>query len=154
MKNIIHGTLRLLLATGGIYLLCSYFSKDVPFSSITSLSAGALTGVFLFFQLCSCFILYMGINAVREFMQKRIKLRVMYVVSALMCLSILLLAIFGTDDSKADTKEPATGWEFLYLLGFVAILYFIVADFIALFIKKRKKKDYSDLDFETAETGK
>lgn len=78
----------------------------------------------------------------------------MYVVSALMCLSILVLAIFGPDDGKDDAKEPATGWEFLYLLGFIAILYFIVADFIALFIKKRRKKLYSDLDFETAETGK
>jgi len=78
----------------------------------------------------------------------------MYVVSTLMCLSILLFAIFGTDDAKDDAKDPANGWEFLYLLAFIAILYFIVADFITLFIKRRKKKVFSDLDFETAEAGK
>jgi len=77
----------------------------------------------------------------------------MYAVSALMCLSILMLAIFSTDDGKDKATEPATGWEFLYLLAFAAILYFIVADFIALFIKK-KKKVYNDSDFETTEARK
>ena len=149
MKSIIHGTLRFLLAIGGIYMFCQYFSENHNISTFfRSASRGEIAAVYVVLQLISCFVLYMAINGVRDFMHKRIRMRVMYVINTLLFLSIVLFGIFGKSDGK-ETNDPPSDWDFLYGLALLAIIYFTVYDFIALFIKRKNHIEKRRMEFET-----
>jgi len=138
MKPIIHGTLRLLLAIGGIYLLCDHFAENYKLSTfLKTASTGGFVAIFVFLQMMSCFVLYMGINGIRDFMRKRIRMRLMYAVNALIILAAILYTVLSKDDGTGKSDPPGN-WDFLYLLGFLAIIYFMVYDFIMLFIKRKK----------------
>jgi hypothetical protein len=65
MKAIIHGTLRSLLALGGIYLFFDHFAENYkPSTFLKTASTGDFVGIFVFLQMMSCFVLYMGINGI------------------------------------------------------------------------------------------
>ena len=69
-RLLIQGILRLLLATGGIFEVVDFLTQPDTFKDLKTLKFSLVAGIFVVFQLLSCFIIYMAANAVREFMQK------------------------------------------------------------------------------------
>jgi len=76
----------------------------------------------------------------------------MYAVNALIILAAILYTILSKDDGTAKSDPPGN-WDFLYLLGFLAIIYFMVYDFIALFIKRKKHVEKKEQEFEIENLG-
>ena len=130
-RLLIQGILRLLLAAGGIFELIDFLTQPDTFKDLKTLKFSLLVGTFVTFQLISCFIIYMAVNAVREFMQKKARFRLMYIVNAIMTLA---LTVYFIIDPKKDLKMYG---KITYSTAILIMLYFVAADFITLFLKKK-----------------
>ena len=149
MKNIIHGILRSVVALAFIYTVYVYVSMELRFSSLGLTGSGYWLGFLIGVILCLCVIFYMSINGVRDFMKKRIKLRALYVIVALLTLITLLSTSIRLSRS---IERPLTKMDLVSYLSLLLMLYFTVVDFIELFIKKGEEKLYTDSDFEAADS--
>jgi hypothetical protein len=70
----------------------------------------------------------------------------MYAVNTLVVLIAILYSILSKGNNTAK-DDPPGNWDFLYLLGFLAIIYFMVYDFITLFIKRKKHIEKKEPEF-------
>jgi hypothetical protein len=130
MKNIINPILRILIALVGVYILFAYIfeeirSGDIKFR-IFKFEFFAITGITVIV------IAYMMINAGREIMQKRIKLRGLYVIIAIVTLISLVQALSLSGNLA---NGGATGTDFISCVTLILMLYFSIADLVELFLK-------------------
>jgi len=147
MKGVIHGILRCLLTLGGCYLFY-FFIIGVP-DALRYYHGPYLIRTLVFGQLILCFIVYMSINSLREFMRKRITLRVLYVIMALITIVLIAVAVFDFAGRSFDKPPPAS--DIIAYLAMLVMLYFTISDFIQLFVKKKEERVYTDADFEAAD---
>lgn len=141
-----------MVAFAGISIIYNYISSMVSYGSLLLSSTTVLFTFLIFIFLTLCVVVYMGVNSVREFMQKRIKLRPLYMVMAILTLVSLLAGAVRV--SRVYATRPLHIIDLIYYLTLVLMVYFTVVDFIQQFIKKKEEKFYTDADFEAAEEEK
>lgn len=149
MKNIVHGILRLLVALAYVYTLYRSALTLIRFG-VSPLNSGVMLSVYVLVILLSlCVVVYMGVNCVREFLQKQIKLRALYVITAI----LTLISLFGATMRLigAYGRRPIHVADMISYVTLALMIYFTVVDFIELFIKKAEKKFYTDSDFQAAD---
>lgn len=132
MKNIIQGTLRLFVALVIVLLLGINITNGNTKTDTSNVPMAI--GYYLSWVLFLLCFLYMLLNALREFKEQRIKYKGMYWVSAfifIICNVVWIPVMMRTENFL----------DFKIIIGTVFILcslYFIIADFIALYIKRKK----------------
>lgn len=97
-------------------------------------------------QLMLCFVLYMTSNGVREFMGKRIKLRVLYVITAI--ITLLIIGAATLELNPQTFVKPMLASDIIAYMALLVMLYFTISDFFQLFIRKKEEKFHSDAEFE------
>jgi len=138
MYKTISGILRIFLAiTAGVsfYNNCN---KLQTFQSFPTMTYGAKVGTIALLVLITNFMVYMVANGIREIKNKRIMLTAMYYI---ICLTYLLIALiiipFAHIDPQISYFSITT---ILTIISVLLAVYYFIADFITLFIIKRKTK--------------
>jgi len=141
MKNVLNPVLRILIALVGVYTLFAYILAEVRSGDIKyrifKFEFLAITGITLIV------IIYMTINARRELMEKRIKLRGLYVIIAIVTLILLVQSISVIGNL---TNGAATGTDFISFVTLIFLLYFSIADLAELFLKSHEEDSVIDAE--------
>ena len=137
MYKTVSGILRVFLAiTAGVsfYNNCN---KLQTFQSFPTMSYGAKVGTIALLVLMANFVVYMAVNGIREIKNKRIMLTAMYYI---ICLTYLLIAIIIIPSSHIDPQISYLSiTTIITIISVLLAVYYLIADFIALFIKRKTK---------------
>jgi hypothetical protein len=133
MKTIISGVLRIALTL--MFSIQSFINliQMNSFEKFPSASIGHKAGLITILLMVLNLVFYMIFNAVRDFNNKPIRLKPFYIIFLL----TTLIAIM----SIMPIGNIPTGKLILLLIYAVLIVYFIINDFICLWLKKSVKID-------------
>jgi len=131
MNRIVSGILRCVLALAFAIQSTLNFIKTNFFKDFSSLRIGSQCAEILIFILTINFVFYLIFNSLRDFKQKAIGLKAMYILFTLTIL-IAILSLYPF--------EGISGTDLILgLIYAVLIVYFIVGDFINLWLRKSVK---------------
>jgi len=134
MVNVIAGIVRLILSLIFIIFSVISFIQLHEFQDYSSMSAGSKSGVFIVLFLILNFPTYMILNGIREINNKRIKFKFMYIVVAIT--EAIITLVFVRDFKNVSHILSVKLIALLVMLLLMA--YFLIGDFINLFIRKNK----------------
>jgi len=128
------GIVRLILSLIFIIFSVISFIQLHEFQDYSSMSAGSKSGVFIVLFLILNFPTYMILNGIREINNKRIKFKFMYIVVAIT--EAIITLVFVRDFKNVSHILSVKLIALLVMLLLMA--YFLIGDFINLFIRKNK----------------
>jgi hypothetical protein len=137
MYNKISGSLRLFLILTVSIWFYENFIITHTFERFYRMSDNARQGNEIILSIISYFVIYMTIYSILEFKNQLLKYQIFYWLYLLMTLFIILVVLPAT---HRDNKVSLISLSSLLLILFTTIsIYFVIADFISLFFKKKPK---------------
>lgn len=137
MYKTISGILRIFLAITASVSFYNNCNKLQTFQNFPAMSYGAKVGTIVLLVIVTNFVVYMVVNGIREIKNKRIMLTPMYYI---ICLTYLLIALIIIPSSHID---PNISYFSVYTItaffSFLLAVYYLIADFISLFLKRKTK---------------
>jgi len=133
MNRIVSGLLRCVLALMFAIQSTLNFIKMYSFKDFSSLRIGFQCARILILLLVINFVFYLIFNALKDFKHEAIGLKAMYILFTLTFL-IAIMSLYPFEDISGSHL-------ILALIYAVLIVYFIVSDFINLWLRKSVKKN-------------
>ena len=127
MNRIISAVLRLILVLGNIFSSYNTFHKLQTFERFHLMTVGQKVGTITILVLMINFDIYMFFNAYRDFKNRPIRLKFMYVI-ILITVLVALLSILPFEKTSTE--------RFLVVMSFALLLiFFLINDFIRFWVK-------------------